>query len=335
MSASGVEGGHAFRGSGQQPSSRPRTHAAERPQLVSGDARTRKLQQLAAQARIEEPCLEVVEGFAGAGAATAELLLGDVVPGLSALTGKRRRIVLVALEHIYLIAGERFGKLGARSGVYEIGPGVIVQDAEKLIFPDGQTVVGLTGHQVGLLARAVQVASLLAASADYLGMGIGDVYAARQAGSSLAELALARGLSEDGLKEALAGVLVDFQTTAAEALMKAAGISDERPLAAERGWAPKAATTVSRLLDATIGHGDLDFREQSEPRLVLVTDRRAYIFEGRNMVRPGALLGRYDVGDPGFAFACAQVTLPDGGLIVLANEAATGRVAAAVSAGCE
>jgi len=291
---------------------------------VSGDARTRKLQQLAAQARIEEPCLEVVEGFAGAGAATAELLLGDVVPGLSALTGKRRRIVLVALEHIYLIAGERFGKLGARSGVYEIGPGVIVQDAEKLIFPDGQTVVGLTGHQVGLLARAVQVASLLAASADYLGMGIGDVYAARQAGSSLAELALARGLSEDGLKEALAGVLVDFQTTAAE-----------RPLAAERGWAPKAATTVSRLLDATIGHGDLDFREQSEPRLVLVTDRRAYIFEGRNMVRPGALLGRYDVGDPGFAFACAQVTLPDGGLIVLANEAATGRVAAAVSAGCE
>jgi hypothetical protein len=89
-------------------------------------------------------------------------------------------------------------------------------------------------------------------------------------------------LTETGLKAALESVVIDFGVSAAEAVMKAAAISGEGALAAERGDSPKSATTGSRILDATIGGGDLEFREASEPRIVLVTDQHIYVFEGRS-----------------------------------------------------
>jgi hypothetical protein len=302
-------------------------------EAMSPDAASAKASATAAQAGITEPGLAVVEGFVGSGADAVDTLLGDVIPGASLLTGKRRRIVLVALEHVYVFEGKRFGGVGTRLGAYEIAPGVMVRGADSVRFPDGQSVVGLTDYQVGTLARAAQVAALLAASADYLRMGILEVHNARQAGTSLNDLATSQGLTETGLKAALESVVIDFGVSAAEAVMKAAAISGEGALAAERGDSPKSATTGSRILDATIGGGDLEFREASEPRIVLVTDQHIYVFEGRNMSKPGQLISRFDVAQAGLTREGANLSLPDGGVIIFKSDADAKRLADAASAG--
>lgn len=292
---------------------------------------TTKRRQLAASAGIDEPVLEIVEGFAGAGAATADLLLGDVVPGLSLLTGRRRRIVAVALEHLYVFEGGRFGRVGSRLGSYGIAHDVVVCEGDSVRFPDGQSVAGLSPHQVGLLERAAHVAALLAASAGYLQMDIRDVYNARQSGKSLNELAQARGLSEAGLRDALESVALAAGVSAAQAVMNGAGISGERPVVAERGESPKTATGGSRLLDATIGGGELDFRTDSEPRIVLVTDRQLYIFEGRDIATPGRLVSQFRVGETGLSREDAGVSFPDGTVVVFKSDDAAKRVAEAAA----
>jgi hypothetical protein len=100
--------------------------------------------------------LAVHEGFATARAGSVDGALGDVIPGVSALLGGSRRIVLVTDGNVYVFQGRRFDRPGTRLGSYPVGPAVISFDGAKLSFPDGQ-IVFVTAYQAAELTRAAGV----------------------------------------------------------------------------------------------------------------------------------------------------------------------------------
>jgi len=63
------------------------------------------------------------------------------VPGADLLRGKSRRIVLVTDQMVRVFDGRRFGKLGEQLGAYPVSDDVLAYDDQRLIFPDGQSVV--------------------------------------------------------------------------------------------------------------------------------------------------------------------------------------------------
>lgn len=75
------------------------------------------------------------------------------VPGADLLRGKSRRIVLVTDRTVRLFEVGRFGKIGGQLGAYPVSDNLLAYDDEKLIFPDGQSVV-LSEHQARELVAA-------------------------------------------------------------------------------------------------------------------------------------------------------------------------------------
>jgi hypothetical protein len=126
---------------------------------------------------------------------------------------------------------------------------------------------------------------------------------------------------------------VDVHSRSAEEVLKGAGISDERAITVEKGSVPKVteATAGSRIFDATLGGGELDFRTTSEGRIVLVTDRHVYIFAGSQFSKPGTLLGRYKVGHEVLSRNNQFVTFPSGEVVDFAGVSEAKRVTDAVA----
>jgi hypothetical protein len=69
-----------------------------------------------------------------------------------------------------------------------------------------------------------------------------------------------------------------------------------------------------------LGGGELDFREDVVPRIVLVTDQRLYVFEGQRLMYPGQLLAEYPRHASDGLGEGTAMTLPDGREITLARD---------------
>jgi hypothetical protein len=114
--------------------------------------------------------------------------LGDVIPGVSALLGSARRIVLVTDTAVHLYRGRRADRPEAPLGVYPLGDTEILFDGAKLVFPDGQ-VVFMTSYQAGQVLRHAAVDNRQNLAADLVRrLGIVDeVGIAVEAGKSLSK----------------------------------------------------------------------------------------------------------------------------------------------------
>ena len=100
--------------------------------------------------------LSVQVGMATRKAQNLDDTLGDVIPGVSALLGSARRIVLVTDRAIHLYRGRRADRPETRLGSYPLGGAEVVFDGAKLAFPDGQ-VVFITSYQAGQILRHAAV----------------------------------------------------------------------------------------------------------------------------------------------------------------------------------
>ncbi len=100
--------------------------------------------------------LSVQVGMATRKAQTLDDALGDVVPGVSALLGSARRIVLVTDRAIHLYRGRRADRPEAMLGSYPLSGAEIVFDGAKLAFPD-RHVVFMTSYQADQVLRHTSV----------------------------------------------------------------------------------------------------------------------------------------------------------------------------------
>jgi hypothetical protein len=117
----------------------------------------RKAAQTAKSAGISgERGVAVVEGMASARAGAFDDTLGDLIPGVSLLVNRARRIVLVTDQNVYLFHGPRYDRPGARLGSYPLKHEVMSFDGKKLSFPDDQ-VVHMTRFQAEILANAAGI----------------------------------------------------------------------------------------------------------------------------------------------------------------------------------
>jgi hypothetical protein len=126
---------------------------------------------------------------------------------------------------------------------------------------------------------------------------------------------------------------LDTYAGAAEEVLARAGISGERGVLVERGTVPKAPTTSvgGRVFDVTLGGGELDFRQTSEHRIVLVTNVSVHLFEDRGLLQPGAVLGTYAVGAGVVSRDNARLTFHDGQFIDCEGVGEASRVADAAA----
>jgi hypothetical protein len=100
--------------------------------------------------------LSVQVGMATRKAQTLDDALGDMIPGVSALLGGARRIVLVTDRAIHLYRGRRADRPEVPLGSYPLDAAEIVFDGAKLAFPDGQ-VVFMTSYQAGQILQHASV----------------------------------------------------------------------------------------------------------------------------------------------------------------------------------
>ena len=124
---------------------------------------------------------------------------------------------------------------------------------------------------------------------------------------------------------------VDVYTSTAEKMAERLGISRERGLTVARGTCPKPPKTSvgTRAFDVVLGGGELDLRETSEYRIVLVTEQNIYMFEGSRLSQPGQLLNTYPVGVGVLSRDNARVAFPDGKLVTFSTAQDAQRVTAA------
>jgi hypothetical protein len=107
---------------------------------------------------------------------------------------------------------------------------------------------------------------------------------------------------------------VDMSVDIAKEMLRRAGITDETALTVQRATCPKPSKNSigSRIFDVTLGGGELDFRDASEHRIVLVTDRSVYIYEGSEPAKAGQPLHHYPAGPGVPSRDHATVTFPNG-----------------------
>ena len=77
--------------------------------------------------------------------------------------------------------------------------------------------------------------------------------------------------------------------------------------------APQKPSLGDKVFDATLGGGELDFRTTTSSRILLVTDRNVYLFEGRRISDPGPLRSKFTTGSDDFVQSgsrCSSPTAP-------------------------
>lgn len=120
----------------------------------------------------------------------------------------------------------------------------------------------------------------------------------------------------------------EMQSKAAETL-KAAGIDGERGIAVQEGFGSRGARNFDDTVGITIPGASLLIR--SAQRVVLVTDKSIYIFQGRRFDRLGVLLGSYPIAPAVMSFDGERATFPDGQTVYMtAFQARTLASAAAI-----
>jgi hypothetical protein len=114
---------------------------------------------------------------------------------------------------------------------------------------------------------------------------------------------------------------VDTSVDMAKEMLERAGIADETALTLQRATCPKPSknTVGSRVFDVTLGGGELDFRDASEHRMVLVTNRNVYIYEGREPAKAGQPLHHYPAGPGVLSRDNATVTFPNGDALMFSS----------------
>lgn len=131
-----------------------------------------------------------------------------------------------------------------------------------------------------------------------------------------------------------AAAAVDENPGTPQDVLDAVGISGELGLVVARGHHTKSAGDKSvgtKVFDATLGGGELDFRRAGESRIVLVTDRNVYLFEGLRVAHPGPLRAKFATGTGPFTQAGGEVLLPDGSAVAFESAAEARRVAEAAA----
>jgi hypothetical protein len=113
--------------------------------------------------------LAVAEGFATSRAQGVEDLLGDVIPGASALVKGSKRVVVVTAKSIYLLRGTRYDKVAERIKAYPLGgaEAVMTYDGKAIRFPDGQAVF-LARQAAKLLTDAAGVTTYAGMAAQVM-----------------------------------------------------------------------------------------------------------------------------------------------------------------------
>ena len=131
----------------------------------------------------------------------------------------------------------------------------------------------------------------------------------------------------------------DLYAGLADLVIQRAGISGGRGITVERGTVPKNRkhTVGSQVLDVTLGGSDLDLRQLSEHRMVLVTDAHVYVLEARSLYEPGPVLASYPVGPgvlsmgPGDESFVHRLTFQDGQFVDILRSEDARRIATAAT----
>lgn len=125
----------------------------------------------------------------------------------------------------------------------------------------------------------------------------------------------------------------------AERMVKRAGIQGEEGITVSFGFKSLLSSIVVGFLDALPYIGDvMTFVTFRVHRIVLVTDRHAYVFRSKLFHRPGEVLGKYEIGPGTVQRVRGKLTFEDGVVVwhsplfkrraILVEEAANGQTAA-------